>query len=325
MQSYNHFTLKERICIAEFLDNGKSIRKIANFLKRNPSSVSHEINKNKDNNGVYNAFTADDNYHNNRKKSKRKFKIFQNKELFNFIIDKLNINWSPEMIAIRAQTDLGIIISAKTIYNAIKNNLLPNIHIKTHLRRRGKKYRGGRHKYDTIKPEHFITDRSKAVLNRFRFGHWEGDTILGAVGKGCIVTVIERKSRFLIACKSKSKSKTDVSEALIKAFKNIDVDLKFLSLTLDNGSEFADFRNIEKELNTIIYFADPHAPWQRGSNENINGVLRFYYPKGTNFLKVSDEDIQEKINMINNRPRKCLGNLSPYEYLAKRNKVLHLT
>jgi IS30 family transposase len=111
----------------------------------------------------------------------------------------------------------------------------------------------------------------------------------------------------------KSRERVLTKDAIVNALKGQQV----LSLSLDNGSEFAAFKQIEKELNTIVYFADPHSPWQRGSNENINGLLRFFFPKGTNFLGVTQEELDHVITLINNRPRKCLGWLSPIEFLNK--------
>lgn len=305
MQSYHHFTLKERFCIAENLELGKSIRSIAKTLNRNPSSVSREINKNIDSKGHYDCIEADNNYAKNKKKSKKKIKLLNDEQLYEFVYKCLKKFWSPEIISIAAKK-LKMIISVKSIYEAIKNGLFPGITATTHLRRRGKKYcYGGRNKYNTIQPEHTIHERPVSADNRSRFGHWEGDTILGGVGKGCIVTLIERKSRFVIAKKANSKSQKDVGEALIEAFREMHVKLDIKSITL-------------------IYFADPHSPWQRGSNENINDVFRFFYPKGIDFRFIKDSDIQQVVDLINNRPRKCLGNLSPYEYLKKYKKVLHL-
>ena len=113
-----------------------------------------------------------------------------------------------------------------------------------------------------------------------------------------------------------------VKETLRKAFKNAfaqsEIKIPIKTITLDNGAEFADFLNIEKDLDTTIYFADPHSPWQRGLNENTNDILRFFYPKGTDFLNVSLEEFQNVVHLINSRPRKCLGYLSPIEFLSKK-------
>lgn len=314
MQSYHHFTLKERICIAENLKNGYSIRKISKLLNRNPSSVSREIKRNSNTDGVYNFEYADNKAENNRKKSKKKRVLLYDIFLINFVIEKLNVFWSPEIIS-NVLKNSGITLSFSTIYKAINDNLLPKITAKTHLRRHGKKYRGNRHKYDTIHPEHTINERPVEANNRSELGHLEGDTILGSVGKGCVVTLVDRKSRYTVAKISKTKTKSDVGAALISALKEISKKFEIKTLTLDNGSEFADFKAIEEKMKITIYFAEPHSPWQRGSNENINDLYRFFYPKGTNFHKISDGDLKKTINLINKRPRKCFNFISPSDFL----------
>ncbi len=216
MQSYHHFTLKERICITENLKNGYSIRKISKLLNRNPSSVSREIKRNSNTDGIYNFEYADNKAENNRKKSKKKRVLLYDRFLINFVIKKLNVFRSPEIIS-NVLKHLGITLSFSTIYKAINDNLLPKITAKTHLRRRGKKYRGNRHKYYTIHPEHTINERPVEANDRSELGHLEGDTILGSVGEGCVVTLVDRKSRYTVAKISKTKTKSDVGAALISA------------------------------------------------------------------------------------------------------------
>jgi IS30 family transposase len=128
------------------------------------------------------------------------------------------------------------------------------------------------------------------------------------------LTNVDRTSRFLYAALSKTRKKEDILNAFDKSLADVTVE----SITLDNGSEFADFLQIEKNLNTTVYFCDPHSPWQRGSNENINDLLRFFFPKSTDFLTVSDDELNWAVSLINNRPRKCLGWLSPIEFISAR-------
>jgi IS30 family transposase len=140
----------------------------------------------------------------------------------------------------------------------------------------------------------------------------EGDTLYGGINSGVAVTAVDRKSRMLYATLCKSRDSGLIETAFSRAFGDTSVN----SLTLDNGSEFAKFANIERNLNTTVYFADPHSPWQRGSNENTNDVLRFFYPKGTDFNAVDESEFRNVVSLINNRPRKCLGWLSPLEFLS---------
>lgn len=181
------------------------------------------------------------------------------------------------------------------------------------MRRHGK--RKNTHNTQPINPTHTIHDRPPEVDKRERIGDLEGDTVYGGIGKGCLVTLVDRCSRFLYAAPAKSRDSNVIEDAFKKALATTFVE----SITLDNGSEFSRFADIEKNHLTTVYFADPHSPWQRGSNENINGLLRFFFPKGTNFLDVSDDDVDSVLSLINNRPRKCLDWLSPIEFLRVLN------
>lgn len=140
------------------------------------------------------------------------------------------------------------------------------------------------------------------------------------VGKGYLVTGVDRQSRLTVAAIAKDKTKEATNAAFVAAFRNAKL-VPPITLTLDNGTEFLAFKDLEKTLGIKVYFADTHSPWQRGSNENVNGLLRFFFPRGTDFTKVTDEQLDAVLDLINNRPRKCLGYLSPNEFI---NKVLHL-
>jgi len=229
------------------------------------------------------------------------------------VIERLNDFWSPEAIVARwKEKHSGERLSHSTIYASIGKKRLGVIAAKTHLRRRGKRkvvYRG-----QTIKPERTINERPEAIEQRLRIGDVEGDTISGAIGKGCVVTMVDRKHRMLYAELSRSRDSELIKQAVMKIL----AGKKILSLTLDNGSEFAKFKEIESESKTKIYFTNPHSPWERGTNENTNGLLRFFFPKGTNFHNVTDEQLQQAVTLINNRPRKCLGWLSPVEFISSK-------
>jgi IS30 family transposase len=247
----------------------------------------------------------------------RKPRLADEKAL-SFVKAGLDASWSPEIISERWKMERSDEkLSMGTIYRAIKEKLLPGYTRKTHLRRHGK--RKHNHNTQVIYPTHTIHDRPAIVELRGRLGDMEGDTVSGAIGKGCVVTLVDRKSRMLYAALCKSRDSSVVAGALKRALGKT----KPKSITLDRGSEFAKFAEFEKDLETTVYFADPHSPWQRPSNENINGLLRFFYPKGTDFTAVSEEDFQNVLSLINNRPRKCLGWLSPLEFFSSSS--LHLT
>lgn len=317
MKSYYHFTQKERESIYLLLKRGKKVSEIARELGRNKSSVSREIKRNSNKStGEYHPFEAEEQYKQRRKKCKRKYRIRKKLKIYQYISEKLKQYWPPEIIACKwNQKHKKKRISFSTIYHALKRDIFKGITPKTHLRRRGKKKCGNRNKFHTIHPEHTIHERPEQANSRARVNDWEGDTIRSSPGKGCLVTYVDRKSRKLIAAKSNDMSSKSILEATKKAFKGIQAK----TITLDNGSEFARFKDMEKELDTTVYFADPHSPWQRGSNENTNGLLRFFFPRGFDFRKLTDEKLQEVIDLINNRPKLCLDLLSPNEVF-----LLHL-
>ncbi len=314
MQSYTHFTLTERESLRTFHCEGKSIRQIAVLLGRSPSSISRELARNKNKKtGKYNAWGATSLYLKRRKRCRRKPRLSTDVALMDFVQEKLWRYWSPELITVMwKQQNPGAKLAHTTIYSAIGHGIIPSVQAKTHLRRRGgKKYRHGAS--NTIQPDRFIKDRCEQANLRLRIGDWEGDTLMGGINKGCLLTFVDRKSRYCTASLVKDKQAAHVTEAFSKAMKGLPVE----TITLDNGSEFAEFRKIEKMLQTEIYFADPKSPWQRGSNENTNGLLRFFFPKGCDFNAVTEDFLDFVLELINHRPRKCLDWLSPADFFLK--------
>lgn len=310
MKSYTHFTLKERVCLEELRNSGKKISEIAKIMGRNKSTISRELHRNSNKQGLYNSWGAYSKATFRRKKSVRKQRIQKDTDLYRFICEKLNLYWSPEIIAeMWNRKHLRERISFTTIYRAIKDKRFEGITSKTHLRRRGKKRCNNRSKFNTIQPEHTIHERSREIEERKRCGDWEGDTVRGAVGKGGLLTLVDRKARKLLAVKVDDFSQDTVYEAVLYAFDGIVPK----SITFDNGSEFARFKDMEKALNTIVYFADPHSPWQRGTNENTNDILRFFFPKGFDFHSITQDEVDNAVALINSRPRLCLDLLAPDE------------
>jgi len=287
---------------------GLSQTKIACLLGRNRSTISREIKRNSNKDGKYHYWRAYTLYRWRRKRCVRKFVLLEPEKL-RFVRACLDKFWSPEIISARWKMSGRKGLAHTTIYRAFKKNLLPGYSAKTHLRRRGrrKNRRGG-----ALPTHNSIHDRPQAATLRLTSGHLEGDTVYGGIGKGCLLTLVDRKTRFLQA----TTIKTRHSDVVVDAFKQVLANDQPRSITLDNGSEFANFLNIEKNHNTTIYFADPHSPWQRGSNENINGLIRFFFPKGTDFLNVSQDEVARVVELINDRPRKCLGWLSPREVIC---------
>jgi len=312
MQSYHHFTLEERECLLENLKAGKKQSDIAKILGKSRSAVSREIKRNQNKNCSYHPWRATVLYICRRKSSRRRPRL-ADKTAYDFVTNGLSQFWSPEIICERWKMEHpNEPLCPSTIYRSIKSKQLQGFTPKTHLRRRGK--RAGNNFAKAFQPSHTIHDRPSEVEARTRLGDLEGDTVYGGIAKGCLVTLVDRTSRFLYASLTESREKTVVTKAVGEALGHNNP----LSITFDNGSEFADYESIEKNHNTTVYFADPHSPWQRGSNENINGLLRFFFPKGTDFHAVSQDELLFTLSLINNRPRKCLGWLSPIEFVSKK-------
>ena len=312
MQSYTHFTLSERESLRVLLSQEQSIRKIAEALKRSPSSISRELRRNQNKaTGVYNAWGATTLYLKRRKRCRQMMRFQTETALILFTQDHLRRYWSPEMIAWQWRREhAGDRLSHGTIYAALRKGLVPHCSRKEHLRRRGRrKYERGA--TATIKPERILKDRCAEANLRQRIGDWEGDTMYGSMGKGCLLTCVDRKSRYLAAAVLPNKS----ADTVRKAFRQVLRGHTVRTLTLDNGAEFSMFQAIEQDLGAEIYFCDPRAPWQRGTNENANGLLRFFFPKGTDFLSVTQQALDHVLAIINTRPRKCLGGLSSSDFL----------
>jgi IS30 family transposase len=315
MQSYHHFTLEERECLSEKLKEGQTLRAIAEKLNKNVSSISREIKRNQSKDGTYHPWRATSLYIHRRRDSVRK-PLLSDPKIYCFVCDCLDKFWPPEAISARWKQAGGKGLSFTTIYRSIKREWLVGYSPKTYLRRRGKRKNSRNNNHGSIKPVHKIHDRPAIIELRSRLGDLEGDTLYGAIGKGVLLTLVDRTSRGLYAARARSRESDVIKNAFTVALRDKDTDVQ--SITLDNGSEFAKFSEIEIEHKTTVYFADPHSPWQRGSNENTNGLIRFFFPKGTNFLTVTDEELQYVVDLINNRPRKCLGWLSPNEFIYSK-------
>ena len=312
--NYKHITTNERCCIANFLSLGLSLRKIAKHLNRNISTISREVKRNSTN-GKYLAHIACENYAKNRKNSGAKGNS-SNPTLIKYIEDGLEKTWSPEQIAGRLrldyQDDKSMKIGFKTIYRWLyqKNIAKGNVN---RLRRKGKSLnpKETRDKFNIGKS---IKDRPKEVRKRETIGHWELDTVVSSRGKSkaCLSTFVERKSRFLIAQVMENRKSLTLNFHCFTAFKDIPTNL-IKTFTVDRGKEFAGYVDIENTLNIDVYFADAYASWQRGTNENTNGLLREFYPKKFDFSSINQKELDNIVTIINNRPRKCLGYKTPAE------------
>jgi len=304
----------EREYLYDNYKSGKSLRDIAKQMQRSPSSVCRELNRNRNKDGSYHPWRATTLYIYRRKASKKLFRLEKDSELAAWVAERLHQYWSPETISARWRIEHpGTKLSASTIYSALKAGKIKGCSAVKHLRRHNKrKYTQGP-KSNAVHPERMIREWPEEIKERLELGHLEGDTVYGGIGKGYLITLVDRKGRKLYMSIVRTRNCKETNEGILRALKGT----KVRSISLDNGSEFAEYREVEQALNIPIYFADPHAPWQRGTNENMNGIIRFYFPKGTDFRKVSEEEVAAVMESINNRPRKCLGWLSPNEFMAK--------
>ena len=317
--SYTHFTLEERKYLQQLLSEGYSFRKIAAILERDPSTISREVKRNKakyrphhkpDNKYWYNHWHAYKCYIRRRREQNRQALKPDTSE-WEYIVAGLQHYWSPEMICGRWCMDFPERkpLCVSTIYRYIRLGKFPKITAKQNLRRRGKRIQTRNANYNSIQPDRIIPQWPDEILNRVRIGDWEGDTVYGGVGKGLLVTLVDRKSRHLKMGLLAARTAEDTRKVIEKLLRGLPVK----SVSLDNGSEFSEFRKLEEHLHTLVYFAEPHKPWQRGTNENTNDIVRFFFPKGFDFRTITDEDVRLVEDLINNRPRKCLGWKTPAE------------
>jgi IS30 family transposase len=230
------------------------------------------------------------------------------------IAKKLREDWSPEQISGYFDRHNIKVVSHQTIYKYIYEDYLKGGTLYQHLRhakKKKKKRYGSRDTRGQIKNKIMIDQRPNIVEKRSRIGDWEGDTMIGKNQKGTIVTLVERKSKFMLACSVSNKSEQKVSEAMVDLlWKYKD---KVHTITTDNGKEFAGHEKVSRKLKAKFYFAHPYSSWERGLNENSNGLLRQYYPKKTDLRNITQGHIYPVLEKINNRPRKSLGYATPAE------------
>jgi len=318
-----HFTILERENILEFLALGLSKAKIARKLKKHRSNIGREIQRNTID-GKYSPFNAQLAYQERKQKCGAK-NILKESILLIDIQEKLENSWTPEQISERAKLDKLYSISFKTIYRAIKAGFLLEDTVKL-LPRKGKvRKNGAQEKRGIIPDKKMIEERPQEANDRSEIGHYESDTIVGKDHKGAIMTYVCRKTRFLIAELMLDRKAKTFNNATLENFKYIPEEL-IKTFTSDNGKEFSGFKELEEKLEIKTYFANPYHSWERGTNENTNGLLRRFFPKGTEFLKLTKEEINIAVQKINNRPRKCLNWKTPKEeFWGEANVAFNLT
>jgi len=315
----SHLTLEERDRLAQFRHQGLQQQEIAKILRRSKSTISRELKRNPigDDYLTGQAQRQAEQRRRERPLSRR----MDDPEINESVRSGLAQQWSPEQIEGRLEQqypdDPRRRVSAQTIYDWIKNDEHRE-HWQAMLRRRGK--RPSRRKQAETSDGARIADRPEVIEGRFRLGDFEGDTVLGPPGTGGLVTLVDRKSRFTIILKIQSKDSDHVHQRIKERLKELD-DERRHSITFDNGTEFARCHRLEKHLGITLYFADPGCPYQRGTNENTNGLIRQFFPKGTDFRHISHHEVRRVENLLNNRPRACLGFRTPAEVFFESNPL----
>lgn len=315
--SYCHLTLAERREIYILQERNLGIRAIARALNRNASTISRELKRNvdADDEGVqqYNYLHADTLYLD--RLHAQKGGKFQNVALTQYINSHLLQRWSPEQISGRIELDYSdgqaMRVSYSTIYRWIRLRYLePSVELR--LRRYRKR---PKHKINRFPGARSVKDRCPEASTRQRIGDWELDTIVSAKrGLSGVLTMCDRKSRYCILTRMKnSKDQHRVKQTIEEVSKKLPCH----TVTSDQGVEFSCYRNVEAELSIPFYVCDPHSPWQKGSVENLNGLVREFFPKGTNFREVDADKLQDTMRLLNNRPRKCLAWKTPAEILSE--------
>ncbi len=323
--SYCHLSSEERYVISHLVLYDLSLREIGRRLQRHHSTISREIKRNRPtyaDDAVY-WYDAAKEYADQRKRIAHHWIRKSKPLLVHYVQRKLMQDWSPEEIAGRLIVDYPdnelMRISHETIYQWIYADAVNGGDLYTHLRRYHKRRRKQR-RYGSLRgliPGRVsISQRPEAVESRARFGDWEGDTVEGAKGSGAIASHVERKSRYLVAAKLTDKAANTMTIASARAFGRIP-KLMRKTLTVDNGKEFARFKQLEEKTGFCIYFADPYSAWQRGCNENTNGLIRQYLPKGTNFKNITNKQLAIIVKKLNHRPRKCLSYQTPHEVIQQ--------
>ena len=311
VMSYYHLTISERSKIETYLELGYSIRAIAKRIHRAPSTISRELRRHQN----CTAEEAQIRYQVNKSNCGAKRKLTD--DLKKAVQEKLGKTWSPEQIVGRLYAGK---LSFKSIYRWIYEGLL-EVPL-TMLRQKGKrrKLRETRGRFNIGTP---ISKRPLEVRKRETFGHWELDTVVSGRGKakGCVATFIGRKTRWYFGVLIPNRSAASMETAVKRLHKQLP-EGAIQTATTDRGKEFSCYKVLEQDLNIQVYFADAYSSWQRGSNENSNGLLREFFPKKTNFDHVTEKEMEQALQLINNRPRKCLGWKTAYE--AFEEELLHL-
>ncbi len=332
---YQRLSLAERERISQGIWANENFSQIAKTLGRNPSTISQEVwSVVKRKRRSYSAVRAQEKSQKQAKSRGRKKKLETSLALKDYIYEKLRLEWSPEEIAKRLRLDYANDMAMRISHEVIYQHLycLPRGELKKELmrglrqeRKRRLSRQAAHDRRQRIPDIISISERPEEVRDRIIPGHWEGDLIVGANHASALGTLVERTTRLTLLVPLTDKDAFSVRNAFAKAFKRIPKQMA-KTLTYDRGTEMSEHKLFSQETKIKVFFADPRSPWQRGTNENTNGLIRQYFPKGTDFKEASISAIREAERRLNGRPRKVLDFYTPaekfYELITKQNIAL---
>jgi IS30 family transposase len=330
-KTYRHLTREERCCIMLRLKDSYSVRAIARELDRSPSTISREVERHRSMLGCadlpYESGRAGARAHLARFTRRRKRKLHPSGKLFSLVRQGLANGYSPDQIAGRLRLEYPncyhLNVSHETIYTSLY--AMPRGELRRELMallRQGHVHRWPRSRGANRKEAGFIAEdvllnvRPPEVEDRLIPGHWEGDFIKGSANRSAVGTLVERTSRFILLAEMENCTSLAALHGFSRELSKVEPALR-KTMTYDRGSEMARHRELTAATGVSVYFADPHSPWQRGSNENANGLIRQYLPKSTDLSGVTQSELNAIANSLNNRPRKTLGYRTPLEVFAE--------
>ena len=307
---YQQLTTDERYTIASYLKQRKSQAYIARALGRSPATISRELKRNRRTDGKYCAARAVTRTSRIRRESRRKWQ-FSDIEL-QMVIALIRLDWSPEQASLWLKKCNVLSISHSTIYRYIWYDLFYQGDLHQHLRqskkKRRKRYRGADSRGVLANKAH-ISERPIGAENKSRLGHFEIDTVHGSSDQHSIVTLVDRKSKFTVIGKIKNRTTAELNRKVIELIQKQVNQVR--TITSDNGTEFHKYKIIEEATDSKFYFANPYHSWERGLNENTNGLIRQYLPKGDSMKHITQKDCDKIALKLNRRPRKCLNMETP--------------
>jgi len=309
LKNYSQLTQGLRYQIEILKKAGKNQKDIAELVNVSGSTICRELQRNTGKRG-YRPKQAQRKAETRRKLAVKPLKMTL--AVIDLIQAKLSINWSPEQISGWLKVEQNLFISHERIYQHIWTDKLKGGFLYKTLRHSGKKRKqyGSKDKRGQIRNRVSIDDRPLIVSEKTRLGDWEIDTVIGKNHQGALVTIVDRVSKLSLIKKVASKHADIVTEATITLLRPY-LD-KTLTITADNGKEFAGHEKIKAALDADIYFAHPYSSWERGLNENTNGLIRQYFTKGSSFENITDKDVDEVMEKLNHRPRKTLNYRTPH-------------